>query len=455
MMESSMTKAAVTMHGLLQGSDVQFRGVSTDTRTIESGELFVALSGPNFDGSEFLKAAEDRQAAGAVTSNSAAATTLPKITVADSKLALGCLASSWRQEMSASVIGITGSNGKTTLKELIASCLSQSAETLATHGNLNNDIGLPLMLLKLSPEHRYAVIEMGANHAGEIEYLTSLAAPSVVAITNAGPAHLEGFGTIEGVAKAKGEILQSANRPRAAILNADDEWFDYWTSLVNDLQLISFGLSANAAVNASDISIRSDGSTFQLHMPNDVLRIKLPLQGVHNVRNACAAAAVSLAFKLSAQQIKTGLETVAPVAGRLQAIPGIRGSRILDDSYNSNPASAIAAAEFLVTREGSSVLVLADMRELGEDSVSLHQAVGRAAREAGVDRLLATGELSKHTVSAFGNGATWYESADEISADLCGSLDAGNNVLVKGSRSMHMGRVVRAIQLAPKEKEAS
>lgn len=451
MMEGTMAKAAESMQGVLLGKDIAFRGVSTDTRTIASGELFVALSGPNFDGSKFLQAAEKRQAAGAVVSDAAASTTLPKITVADPRLALGRLASSWRQEMPASVIGVTGSNGKTTLKELIASCLSQSAETLATHGNLNNDIGLPLMLLKLNPEYRYAVMEMGANHAGEIEYLTSLAEPSVVAITNAGPAHLEGFGTIEGVAKAKGEILQSAIRPRAAILNADDAWFDYWASLVSDLQLISFGLSSSALVNASDIRVESNGMSFQLHMPGEKMRINLPLQGVHNVRNACAAAAVSLAFDLTAAQIRKGLESVAPVAGRLHALPGIAGSRVFDDSYNSNPASAIAAAEFLVTQKGTSVLVLADMRELGEDGESLHQAVGRAAKEAGIDQLLATGELSRQTVLAFGTGATWFESAEDISTELRNSLQADSNVLVKGSRSMHMGRVVRAISLTVTE----
>jgi UDP-N-acetylmuramoyl-tripeptide--D-alanyl-D-alanine ligase len=450
MMESTLAKAAASMHGVLHGEDARFLGVSTDTRTIESGELFVALHGPNFDGSEFLKIAEERQAAAAVVAKDIA-TTMPNITVADTRVALGRLASSWRQEMSVSVVGITGSNGKTTLKELIASCLSLSAKTLATHGNLNNDIGLPLMLLKLSPEHRYAVIEMGANHAGEIEYLTSLAAPSVVAITNAGPAHLEGFGTIEGVAKAKGEILQSASRPRAAILNADDAWFDYWTSLVSDLQVISFGLSPSATVNASDISIIGDGTSFRLHLPDDELQISLPLPGVHNVRNACAAAAVSLAFDLTAEQIKSGLESVAPVAGRLRPVSGIGGSRLFDDSYNSNPASVIAAAEFLVTQDGSSILVLADMRELGEDSESLHRSVGIAARSAGIDRLLATGEQSKHTVAAFGEGAIWYTTAEEISEELRATLHAGDNVLVKGSRSMHMGRVVRAIQIASNE----
>jgi len=448
MIDTTLAKAAVTMHGVLHGENTRFRGVSTDTRTIASGELFVALHGPNFDGSDFLKIAEERQAVAAVIAKPVA-TTLPKITVADTRVALGRLASSWRREMSARVVGITGSNGKTTLKELIASCLSQSAKTLATPGNLNNDIGLPLVLLKLSPEHRYAVIEMGASHAGEIEYLTALAAPSVVAITNAGPAHLEGFGTIEGVAKAKGEILQSANRPQAAILNADDAWFDYWKSLVSDLRLISFGLSSNATVNASDISIVKDGTSFRLHLPDDQLQITLPLQGVHNVRNACAAAAVGLALDLTAEQIKSGLESVAPVDGRLRPIPGIGGSRLFDDSYNSNPASVIAAADFLVSQEGVSILVLADMLELGKDAESLHHSVGVAARNAGIGRLLATGELSRHTVAAFGEGASWHKTAEEISEVLRGELHTGDNVLIKGSRSMHMGRVTRAVRLAP------
>jgi UDP-N-acetylmuramoyl-tripeptide--D-alanyl-D-alanine ligase len=444
MMESTLAKAAESMHGKLHGSNVPFRGVSTDTRTIAAGELFFALQGPNFDGSVFVKAAAERQAAAAVIA-SQVETELPNITVSDTRLALGKLASSWRQEMSACVVGITGSNGKTTLKELIASCLSQTAETLATHGNLNNDIGLPLMLLRLSPEHRYAVIEMGANHAGEIEYLTSLAEPSVVAITNAGPAHLEGFGSVEGVARAKGEILQSVTRPQAAILNADDAHFEYWKSLVSDLRLLSFGLSSDATVHASDIRCVDAGSRFRLHLPDDDMLLNLPLQGIHNVRNACAAAAVALALDLSAEQIKRGLESVAPVAGRLRVLDGINDSRVIDDSYNANPTSVIAAIELLADLQGISILVLADMAELGEYSVALHRQVGAAAKKAGIHRLLATGELSRITVDAFGDGATWYESAEEISAELATSLSPDSNVLIKGSRSMRMGRVVRAI----------
>jgi len=447
MMECTLAKAADSMHGVLHGADVQFRGVSTDTRTIASGELFFALQGPNFDASEFLEEAANRQAAAAVVARQVE-TSLPSINVEDTRLALGMLASSWRQQMPATIVGITGSNGKTTLKELAANCLSQSATTLATQGNLNNDIGLPLMLLRLSAEHRYAVIEMGANHLGEIEYLNSLAAPAVVVITNAGPAHLEGFGSVDNVAKAKGEILQGTVRPQVAILNADDDYFGYWRSLADDLRLLSFGLSSDAAVNASDIRIVEAGSVFHLNTPRGDTEISLPLQGLHNVRNACAAAAIGSALDLSLGDIKKGLESVLPVSGRLQPLPGIAGSRVFDDSYNANPVSVIAAAEFLAAQNGTSILVLADMAELGSETESLHRATGTAAKKLGINRLLATGALSRNTVEAFGEGGLWYPTVREISDDLLSSLSADSNVLVKGSRSMHMGRVVRAIELS-------
>lgn len=445
MIQSTLAHAAESMHGTLHGSDTRFHGVSTDTRTLSSGELFVALQGPNFDGAAFLKQAAERQAAAAVVAEPVE-TGIPSITVDDTRLALGRLAAGWRRQMPATVVGITGSNGKTTLKELIASCLSQSDKTLATHGNLNNDIGMPLMLLKLSDEHRYAVIEMGANHAGEIAYLSSLAVPAVVAITNAGPAHLEGFGSVDGVAKAKGEILEGETRPRCAILNADDAYFGYWKSLVQDVQLLSFGLTEDASVNAADIAASDAGSRFRLHMPAGEMAIELPLQGVHNVRNACAAAAVACALDLSPEQIKCGLESVAPVTARLRPLAGLRGARVFDDSYNANPSSVIAAAEFLATQNGESVLVLADMGELGAQSAKLHRSVGEAAKAAGIGCLLATGELSRHTVDAFGDGAAWYESVDDIIDVLRERLSPGQNVLVKGSRAMRMGRVVRAVQ---------
>ncbi|RLA25002.1 MAG: UDP-N-acetylmuramoyl-tripeptide--D-alanyl-D-alanine ligase, partial [Gammaproteobacteria bacterium] len=269
-MESTLAYAADSMQGTLHGGDASFCGVSSDSRTLQSGELFFALQGPNFDGSEFVAMAEERQAAGAVVQKMVS-TELPIIVVDDAQKALGKLAADWRKQMPARVIGITGSNGKTTLKELVASCLSLSAKTLATLGNLNNEIGMPLMLLRLAPEHRYAVIEMGANHAGEIAWLTSLAEPEVVAITNAAPAHLEGFGSLDGVVRAKAEILTGTARPQFAILNADDEAYAFWLAKVTAATVLSFGFAPAADVRASDVVATKDGSTFLLHMPDSDL----------------------------------------------------------------------------------------------------------------------------------------------------------------------------------------
>ena len=444
-MESTLASAAESMHGTLHGEDVTFRGVSTDSRTLQSGELFFALQGPNFDGTEFVSVAEGRQAAGAVVQKMVS-TELPIIVVDDTLKALGELAAAWRKQMPARVIGITGSNGKTTLKELVASCLSLSASTLATHGNLNNEIGMPLMLLRLAPEHRYAVIEMGANHAGEIAYLTSLAEPEVVAITNAAPAHLEGFGSLEGVVTAKAEILTDAVRPQFAILNADDESYPFWLAKVTDATVLSFGFAAAADVRASDVVATKDGSTFELHMPDCDLQIDLPLQGAHNVMNACAAAAIACTLNIDALQIKKGLETVQPVGGRLQSVRSASGATLYDDSYNANPLSVAAAAAFLASQPGDTWLVLGDMAELGSEATALHTQAGGLAKQIGVDHLLATGELSRHAVDAFGNGGQWFASVDEIVDELQRSLSGEEFVLVKGSRSMGMERVVSALR---------
>ena len=445
MMESTLASAAESMHGTLHGEDVTFRGVSTDSRTLQSGELFFALQGPNFDGTEFVSVAEERQAAGAVVQKMVS-TELPVIVVDDTLKALGKLAAAWRKQMPARVIGITGSNGKTTLKELVASCLSLSASTLATHGNLNNEIGMPLMLLRLAPEHRYAVIEMGANHAGEIAYLTSLAEPEVVAITNAAPAHLEGFGSLEGVVTAKAEILTDAVRPQFAILNADDESYPFWLAKVTDATVLSFGFAAAADVRASDVVATKDGSTFELHMPDCDLQIDLPLQGAHNVMNACAAAAIACALNIDALQIKKGLETVQPVGGRLQSVRSASGATLYDDSYNANPLSVAAAAAFLASQPGDTWLVLGDMAELGSEATALHTQAGGLAKQIGVDHLLATGELSRHAVDAFGSGGQWFASVDDIVDELQRSLSGEEFVLVKGSRSMGMERVVSALR---------
>jgi UDP-N-acetylmuramoyl-tripeptide--D-alanyl-D-alanine ligase len=445
MMEGTLTQAAESMHGTLSGLDHNFRGVSTDTRTLRAGELFFALQGPNFDGNRFIEIAAEHNAAGAVVSRGSQVD-LPNIEVDDTRIALGILAAEWRRQMPATVVGVTGSNGKTTLRELIASCLSQSSETLATRGNLNNDIGVPLSLLRLDKKHCYAVIELGANHPGEIASLAEIAEPDVVVISNAAPAHLEGFGSLEGVSRGKAEILLQQKRPRIAVLNADDQFFSYWSSLVQDIDLISFGVENEATITASDVEAYAGGSRFTLRLPGQDLAITLPLPGAHNVLNACAAAAVAYGLQTDARDIKKGLESVTPVAGRLQPITGVAGASLYDDSYNANPASVMAAAKFLAEKDGESFLVLGDMGELGSDEVILHSDVGHAAKRVGVNHLLATGELSRHTVAAFGDGGEWYENVDALLAALTGVLTGQSSVLVKGSRSMRMERVVDGLR---------
>ena len=451
MIEGTLAAAAHIMNGTLLGTDRSYAGVSTDTRMLGQDELFFALQGPNFDGGAFVSAAVERSAAAAVLCE-AVAVDIPQITVDDTRLALGTLAASWRQRMPAKVIGITGSNGKTTVKAILANCLSQSAETLATRGNLNNDIGLPLMLLSLSENHRYAVIEMGANHPGEIAYLTSLARPDVVLITNAAPAHLEGFGDLDGVASAKGEILQGDVSPVFVVLNADDPYFAYWNSLLSGDTVISFGVEANASVFATDVEADGDLMIFNLHIHSEEIPIRLPLAGIHNVSNACAAAAVLHGLGMDGKQIRQGLESVQAVSGRLQPVERITSVTVYDDSYNANPQSVIAAAEFLAAQPGHNWLVLGDMGELGEDEVLLHKAVGRAAKRLGIDRILATGKLSKNTVKTFGNGAQWYENIDGLVEELQRTATEDTNILIKGSRFMEMERVVEALINEPPTK---
>ena len=444
-MIANLSGAAACMEGTLHGEDGAFRGVSTDTRTIRQGELFFALQGPNFDGCDYVGKARDKGAAAAVVP-SITDNDIAQIVVDDTRAALGRFGAAWRHTHDATVIGVTGSNGKTTLKEMIAACLARTAPTLATQGNLNNDIGVPLMLARIDATHRYAVIEMGANHAGEIAYLVSLADPDVVVITNAGPAHLEGFGSLDGVAKAKGEILQNARRPLVAVLNADDVYFDYWSSLVGDTRCISFGLGEQAQVRADAICTHAAGSDFALHIGAERVDVSLPLSGLHNVRNACAAAAVAHALGLSADDIRLGLGKVAPVGGRLQPLQGLRGATLFDDSYNANPLSVMAAAEFLASQPGEKWLVLGDMKELGDDAEQLHREVGAAARASGLDRLLAFGDLARESAREFGENARWYDSIETLIDDLVAGIGPDVNILVKGSRSMRMERVVEALR---------
>jgi UDP-N-acetylmuramoyl-tripeptide--D-alanyl-D-alanine ligase len=453
-MNSTLSFAADAMHGTLHGDDRDFDGVSTDTRTIREGELFVALSGPNFDGNNFVSHASAKGAAAAVVT-SPSNVDLPQIEVEDTRIALGQLSAAWRNQQAITVVGVTGSNGKTTLKELVAACLATVAPTLATEGNLNNDIGMPLMMSRIDASHRYAVLEMGANHAGEIAYLTALASPDAVVITNAAAAHLEGFGSIEGVAHAKAEILQGEPRPGIAVLNSDDEYYSYWLSLVEGVDVLSFGINDDADIRASQIETGKGQTHFTMHLLDSTIELTLPLAGVHNVRNACAAAAVASALDVPTENIKAALESVNPVSGRLAPLQGLNGSTLYDDSYNANPLSVIAAAEFLASLGGESWLVLGDMFELGDEAERIHYDVGEAIRESGITRLFTFGELSSNSSIAFGEGGTSYDSLDALIGDVSSGLNDSVNVLVKGSRGMRMERVVDAVRAAePMRKEA-
>ncbi len=449
-MIARLSFAAAAMNGRLFGDDREFTGVSTDTRTLAAGDLFIALRGPNFDGADYLDRAAEQGAVAAVVSERRESV-LPQIEVADTKLALGQLGATWRDRQDVMLVAITGSNGKTTLKEMTRAILERVAPTLATAGNLNNDIGMPLMLTRLDVTHRYAVIEMGANHAGEIAYLTGLAKPNVVALSNAGPAHLEGFGSIEGVARAKGEILSGTPRPRAAVLNADDDYFEYWKEVASDLRVLSFGIDAAADVRATNIELGPTGSRFTLELPEaGTVDVELSLSGEHNVRNACAAAAIAAALSIDPQTIADGLAAVAPVGGRLATVAGRLGSSLIDDSYNANPTSAVAAASILAGFEGTTIFVLGDMGELGADAERMHRETGEAIRTAGVDRLLAVGPLSRAAVDGFGEGAEWFETVESLTDRAADLLGSNVTVLVKGSRAAGMERVVTALAEMPR-----
>jgi len=445
-MIATLSFAAESMQGILRGDDNSFDGVSIDSRTIQAGELFVALSGPNFDGKKFVSQARGKGAVAAVV-DSVVEDEIAQIEVDDSRLALGQLGATWRGRHAVTVIGITGSNGKTTLKELTAACLSAVAPTLATQGNLNNDIGMPLMMSRIDKTHQFVILEMGANHAGEIAYLTSLARPNVVVITNAAAAHLEGFGSIEDVAHAKAEILQGNAPPDIAILNADDEYYSYWMSLVENCDVLSFGLNENADIRADQIEIGNDQTCFTLHLPDITLDLTVPLAGAHNVRNACAAAAIATALDVPSEKIKAALESIEPIAGRLQSLQSRSGATLYDDSYNANPLSVMAAAEYLVSLPGENWLVLGDMAELGEDAAQMHHDIGESIRKAGVDRLYTFGELSRNAADAFGECASAHESIAALIEDVSKGLTSDVNVLVKGSRSMRMERVVDALRV--------
>ncbi|HLF98620.1 MAG TPA: UDP-N-acetylmuramoyl-tripeptide--D-alanyl-D-alanine ligase [Methylococcaceae bacterium] len=443
--------AAQMAGGKASGADVELAGVVTDSRADCAGALFVALQGPRFDGHDFVPQALQQGAAAALVSRPLA-TPIPQILAPDTRVALGRLAAAWRRRHPARVVGVTGSNGKTTVKEMLAAICAEAGPTLATRGNLNNDIGVPLTLLKLNASHRYAVIEMGANHPGEIAALSRLAGPEAAVITNAGAAHLEGFGSLAGVAQAKGELLTTLPATGVAVLNADDANFSLWREMAGERRVVSFGASPAAQVRVVEDTLTqqcgADGfvTGFDLAWDGKRYPLRLALAGRHNAVNAAAAVAAALALGLDMAQAQQGLARLQAVPGRLQAVPGRNGALLLNDSYNANPASFAAGLEALAHCPGERWVALGGFGELGADSAALHTELGRMSRRDGVTRLFATGPLADKAVDGFGAGGVYFSSQDELIAALRDGLQRDVVLLVKGSRSQKMERVVEALR---------
>jgi len=441
-----LQEAAARLNGEWSGDDAAFfTAVSTDTRQLLPGALFVALIGPNFDGHHFVAVARERGACAALVSQPVD-DPLPQLRVADTRLALGQLAATWRSRFRRPLIALTGSNGKTTLKEMIAAILRVRGPVLATEGNLNNDIGVPLTLLQLNGEHAYAVIEMGANHPGEIAYLTDLARPDVAIINNAGPCHLEGFGDVAGVARGKGEIFQGLGPNGAAIINRDDRYADYWLDLNPGRRIVDFGLDQLATISGQLLDAMTNH--FRLVTDAGQVEIRLPVPGRHNVRNALAAAAAALTVGATLTEVRQGLESLRGVGGRMQRLSGRHGGVVIHDAYNANPASLAAALQAVSAELGHKWLVLGDMWELGPTADALHAQSGQEARAAGFERLYALGEHSRAAVQAFGCGGEHFATMETLLAALDHGIKTGGEpplVLVKGSRGMRMERVVLAL----------
>ena len=439
MIRMSLNRAAGLLNCAPFQSDITFAGITSDSRQVVPGMLFAALAGQAFDGHDHIPQAMERGAIAALVSRDVP-TGLPLLKVTDVLTALGTLAGHWRRECPAKVIGITGSNGKTTVKEMVASILRQDGLVLATGGNFNNELGLPLTVFQLDKSHDFAVLEMGASNPGDIAYLAGIAKPDVGVITNIGPAHLQGFINIQGVARAKGELFAALPRNGAAIINAAEPWVELWQDLNKAETILYFN-----GEGKNDVRAHHATDEVVVMTPVGEFSLQLPLPGLHNLTNALAATAVCLALDIPLAHIKSGLETVKPVPGRLSLKHASAGWTVIDDTYNANPASLYAALQVLSTQSGEPWLVMGDMKELGSDSRKMHAELGDAARSLGVRRLFALGEASAAAVDAFGDRAVHFSSRDGLIQALRAELKPGVACLVKGSRSMGMEHVVNAI----------
>jgi UDP-N-acetylmuramoyl-tripeptide--D-alanyl-D-alanine ligase len=434
--------------GRYEGPSLPWNDVCSDTRALQAGQLYLALRGPRFDGNEFVAQAAAAGAVAAVVDRPGITASLPLVHVADVQSALTAAAAGWRRQYPGTMVGIAGSNGKTTTKEMTAAILARSGSCLATRGNLNNHIGMPLTLLRLQESDRYAVIEMGANRAGDVAELVAVAKPCIGLITNAGAEHLEGFGDLQGVARAEGEMVAGLPSSATAVINADDEFAKLWRSMTA-AQVVSFGLTQAADFHATDIveALEPQGfaQRFTLHTPFGRVPVLLNLGGRHNVCNAVAAAAAAVSAGASLQDVADGLATLQPVQGRLQPRRSSHGATLIDDTYNANPDSVRAGIDVVAALGTEAWLVLADMGELGDHARDSHIEVGAYARAAGITRLFATGELSRLAADAFGSGASWYADVPALTAAVDAQLREGVSVLVKGSRFNRLERVVATL----------
>lgn len=453
-----LSLCAAQVNGQLKGDDVDLTRVSIDTRTLSPGDVYVAIRGNRFDGHRFIPDAIAKGASAvvadtqfAVDSNgiASAAGLVPVLHVQNTRVALGDIASLWSQGHQIPTVAITGSNGKTSVKEMLASILGQLGPTLATNGNLNNDIGVPLTLLSIRPEHRYAVIEMGANHAGEIEVLSAMTKPDVAVVTSIGAAHIEGFGSVEAIAQAKGEIYSGVCAGGFGVVNADDRFAPELKAAADGLTLRTFGFTEGAHVQGVESQARTvvgfGRSSVQLKTLDQTWSAPFSLLGRHNVMNALAATAAAQCLDIQRESIVAGLKAMQPVEGRLQTVIGIESSTIINDAYNANPTSVQAAIDVLAGFSGDRHLVLGDMAELGADADEWHTEVGRYAKRRGIDKLWTTGVLAEHSAKAFA-GAQHFDSQAELLRALEKELTGASTVLVKGSRSSQMEVVVNALR---------
>jgi len=442
--------AAAAMAGAPIGDNVAFSGVSTDSRKVAAGELFFALHGEFFDGHAFIAAAKERGASGAVVAADRAEEFsdlgLPLISVADTRLALGALAAHWRARFSLPIIAVTGSNGKTTTKEMVGSILRAAFgdAVLATHGNLNNDIGLPLTLLQLDASHRAAVIEMGMNHPGEIAYLAGIAQPTVALVTNAQRAHLEGMGSIDTIAAEKGSVFTGLTADGVAVFNADDVWADLWRAQSGSHRTLTHSFAGAGDVLGS-CALHGLENRLTIVAEGREVEIPLALPGAHNARNALAAATAALAAGVLLPTVAEGLAAFRGIKGRLQRRSGVNGAVVLDDTYNANPDSVRAGIDVLAATIGKKLLVLGDMGEIGEMTGQFHDEVGGYAKSQGVDRLFAFGDSSAIAAHNFGSGGEHYKKIEELIEAVRAAMTPETIVLVKGSRFMRMERVSDAI----------